>query len=408
MAANEQSQTTKETKPGLLRPDDFYTSDFEGCLQKGNLQVENGDLHQAEESFAGALRLVAGESREREAVCLWRLGEVYKKRGELSCPRDHGALIKASALLNAALTRIDNTSDHHALKHDPSSSQNHGSARVPPGEQNLELQPQDASPGISQEQGSKDYIKGLLEETEIVFVNDVTGVDVSKDFQLDNVEEHKRKLIQIRSECETKLNIIARKYSSFANNQSDEERKREELAQGMAVRDLYCKIAEDMKMFVRDLLEECISVVGAPPGDVTYAVVGLGSLAREEMTPYSDLEFAILVQEGKNNDDVRMYFKVLTRYLHLKILNLGETILPAVGVKSLNDFTSPNPLDDWYHDSLTPRGFAFDGAMPWASKTPLGREQGLLIYTGMVIYHCSTKLSDRTVNHSKVGLSLAN
>ncbi|CAH1249147.1 KLC1 [Branchiostoma lanceolatum] len=377
MAANERSQTTKETKPGLLRPDDLYTPDYEECLQKGNLQIENGDLHQAEETFAGALRLVAGESREREAVCLLRLGEVYKKWGELSCPKDHGALIKASALLNDALARIDKAWHHHALKHDPSSSQDHGSARVPPSEQNLELQHQDASPGISQVQGSKDYIKGLLQEIEIVFVNDVTGVDVSKEFQLDNVEEHKRKLMQIRSECETKLDSIAKKYSSFANNQSDEERKREELAQGTAVRDLYCKIAEDMKTFVRDLLEECIRVVGAPHGDVTYAVVGLGSLAREGMTPYSDLEFAILVQEGNNTDDVRTYFQALTRYLHLKILNLGETILPAVGVKSLNDFTSPNPLDDWYHDSLTPRGFAFDGAMPWASKTPLGREQGV-------------------------------
>ncbi|XP_035660853.1 uncharacterized protein LOC118405458 [Branchiostoma floridae] len=385
MAADQLSQTSNGTKPGLSHPEDFSTSEFEEHLKTGTQQLEIGNLYQAEKSFAAALRLATGESTDREIVCLLKLGEVYKKQGELSHPKDHNALIKASALLNAALTRIDDVSDHHATKHDPdipSSFQNdrneNSSARVPPGVRDMELQLQGASPDIVQVQDSKDHVKALLQEIEILFVTDVTGVEISSEaFQLDNVEEHKKKLLQIRSECETKLNTIAKKSHNFASDQSDEERKQQELAQGTAVRDLYRKIAEDMKTYVRDLLKECVSVVGAPPGDVRYAVVGLGSLAREEMTPYSDLEFAILVQEGSNTDDVRRYLTVLTRYLHLKVLNLGETILPAVGVKSLNDFTSPNPLDDWYHDSLTPRGFAFDGAMPWASKTPLGREQGV-------------------------------
>ncbi|KAI8496175.1 hypothetical protein Bbelb_260160 [Branchiostoma belcheri] len=374
MAAKELSQTDNGTTPGLPRPEDFSTADFEECLQKGKMQLENGDLCSAEKSFAGALRLITVDSRDRESVCLLRLGEVYKKRGELSCPKDHSAIIKASALLNAALTRIDDTSDHSALQHDPDIHAPSNSATMPPSTHSVELQQQDASSCTVQTECSKDYIKSLLQEIEIIFVSNVTGLQITKSFQSDNIEEHKRTLMQIRSECETKLNTIVKKYST-SFDQSDEERKRQELAPGTAVRDLYCKIAEDMKTLVRDLLEECVSVIGGPPGDVKYAVIGLGSLARQEMTPYSDLEFAILVQEGNNTDDVRTYFKALTRYLHLKILNLGETILPAVGVQSLNDFTSRNPLDDWYHDSLTPRGFAFDGAMPWASKTPLGREQ---------------------------------
>ena len=135
--------------------------------------------------------------------------------------------------------------------------------------------------------------------------------------------------------------------------------------------DVFHDIQEMYTRLVSMLVKECESRLGKPPCD--YAIIALGSVARMEATPFSDLEFAILYSDRPNVGDAVKYFQILTHFLHLKVINFGETILPSLGIEQLNHLESSDPSDNWFYDSETPRGISFDGAMPWASKTPLGR-----------------------------------
>nr|WP_166158012.1 tetratricopeptide repeat protein [Neochlamydia sp. AcF84]NGY95860.1 hypothetical protein [Neochlamydia sp. AcF84] len=131
------------------------------------------------------------------------------------------------------------------------------------------------------------------------------------------------------------------------------------------VKELYSNIAQNIKAFFSSLVNQAIDVLGPAPCE--YAMIGFGSLAREEMTPYSDLEFGILMQT--ENPENRDYFKRLTTLIHLKVINLGETILPALNIPCLK------AID--FFDGTTPRGFAFDGAGVEGKgcKTPFGNSK---------------------------------
>ena len=117
-----------------------------------------------------------------------------------------------------------------------------------------------------------------------------------------------------------------------------------------------------------NLCEYCEDVMGKPP--CQFTVVGMGSLAREEATPYSDFEHMITLEEPNYRPQHLDYFRWFTLIFHIVILNVQETIIPVLHIPSLNDKDSK--LGDWFFDSHT-RGISLDGMMPHASKYPLGR-----------------------------------
>ena len=144
------------------------------------------------------------------------------------------------------------------------------------------------------------------------------------------------------------------------------------------IKSLQQQISSKYKAIMACISRQCIEIMGSPP--CKYALVGMGSLARDEITPYSDFEHIVTLQNSSkrkkstfNMLKCKEYFRWYSVLFHIIVINLKETIIPSVCIPSLNDSSKPN--GKWFYDRLTTRGISFDGMMPHACKFPLGRTQ---------------------------------
>lgn len=116
------------------------------------------------------------------------------------------------------------------------------------------------------------------------------------------------------------------------------------------------ELAQGYKEILSDLLSESTAIKGAPP--TQFAMVGLGSMSRNELCPYSDIEFLFLLEE--DNEENRAYFRSIARLITLRIANFGET-----------EHEIPIALEggNASSESITPSGFKMDSGL-----SPLGQK----------------------------------
>eukprot|EP00058_Branchiostoma_floridae_P023899 XP_002609389.1 hypothetical protein BRAFLDRAFT_124614 [Branchiostoma floridae] len=318
-----------------------YNPTYEDHFKAGQTALTEGEFDRAERNFASALKLVHHQFSHPQTVAALRaLGDVFYAR--VNNAFFSPAKENSKENLTPAVNPISASEKTVSVKQDESRqncTENEGKQTKDPNFQERSLADfeqmgtwtvnavalyNSAIVRSKQEEEIKE-IRTSIRNLEKLFLQNLVGGQKETHAGPMDVDP-KTKLLQIREECQKKLDELdAIRYDT-----------EHELDRAEAIRSIYRQISADISGLIRSMVEASVQDLGEPP--CKYAIIGLGSLAREETTPYSDFEFAILLEEGGDSKE-----------------NHG-------------------PESDWFYDT-GPRGFAFDGAMPGASKTPLGRPE---------------------------------
>ena len=88
------------------------------------------------------------------------------------------------------------------------------------------------------------------------------------------------------------------------------------------------EINNGLRSLTAEIISDVSKILGPAPAGVKYAVISLGSLAREEACPYSDLKLAIILDNISADKDIeanqRKYFDLFIDLVEIKLINLGE------------------------------------------------------------------------------------
>ena len=195
-----------------------------------------------------------------------------------------------------------------------------------------------------------------------------------KTIELQSISCKVRKQVrEMRSLVENTLNEIPILHCSGL---SFDELTQQEKHKIDCIENLQETITTEYKSLMNQIGSICVDVLGSAPLSCRFALVGMGSLARKDVTPYSDFECIIVLEEGiqlhPDYEEILEYFRWFAVIFQIIVITLGETLLPSVAIPCLNDFYVDG--GDWFYDDFTPSGISFDGYMPHACKTPLGRQ----------------------------------
>ena len=131
-----------------------------------------------------------------------------------------------------------------------------------------------------------------------------------------DAERKKNELEEIRNEIKDSLESLKCISSSSSQGQLNEYKVRQAFKDQTAeVKKLTGTVSDKMKQFLASIIDECLVVLGTPSCD--YEVIVFGSLARNETTPYSDFEWAILT--SSEEEEGKVFFRNLTNLVHLQV-----------------------------------------------------------------------------------------
>lgn len=178
----------------------------------------------------------------------------------------------------------------------------------------------------------QNYLLKKLEYVEACYIQKFFGAKV--EYQ-DYLKVHHQRLDEIRSHV------------------------RNQLERDIPLRQIQEELTRRFKQLLASIIQEALNLT-QEKAPTLFAFIGFGSMSREEMAPYSDLEFAILIQE--DSPKIRAFFQRLSRLIELKIISLGETKYDLIRSVQVGEYSLPS-------DSFTPHGFSMDVG----GLSPLGK-----------------------------------
>ena len=167
------------------------------------------------------------------------------------------------------------------------------------------------------------------------------------------------KLRLIRVELQEKLqtlDLIQKFQLALQPNQNDDRLEREFYREIKSI-SLWC--TDQMVAFSEQVFEKSVNTLKQEP-PCSFSVIALGSLAKGEATPYSDLEYIFLVE--KKDPSIEEYFQKLALTSYFIIGNLQETPLNTMAIAE---------LEGWFDDKQM-NGFKIDGLEQKAGNIPTG------------------------------------
>ena len=257
-----------------------FQIEFPQVLEIAKRALDKGELDIAEKSIALAIKTEKLTCNETSAQPYLYLAEIHEKRSEKSVKilEKQRLLLKAAALYNFVLNCVKTT-------------------------------------GLQEEEVNeiRKTVYRKLHDIQDSLVLSAGGNPINCSFDSGN---KRKELEQLRQKIKDRLRGIDFQELRNKNTPTTELDYRELFVEQIAqVKDLCESTSAGIKNFLAAIIKECIQVLGEPPCD--HEVIVLGSLARDEVTPYSDFEWAILT--SSDEEECKVFYRNLTNLVHLQV-----------------------------------------------------------------------------------------